>query len=261
MNLSLYGKYALIGGATQGIGLASAQQLARLGASCILVARDEDRLRDAVATLDAASGQSHLSLRADYQNSEDTAKLVRELARNRTIHILVNNTGGPPPGAVIDADPTDFLAAFQQHILTSQAIAQAILPGMKSSGYGRIINIVSTSVRIPIAGLGVSNTVRGAMASWAKTWSNEVAQYGITVNNVLPGATETPRLDALIHAQAQTRGISPKQVAHEMAAQIPAKRFAQPAEIASMVAFLASPAAAYVNGTSIPVDGGKISAI
>ncbi len=261
MNLSLHGKHALIGGASQGIGLASAQQLARLGATCTLIARNEEKLQEAVASLDTAAGQRHTPLRADFQDAAATARLVSALADNEPIHIFINNTGGPPPGEITSAEPFGFARAFEQHILASQAIAQSLLPGMKASGYGRIVNIVSTSVRVPIAGLGVSNTIRGAMASWAKTWSNEVAQYGITVNNVLPGATETPRLASLIEAQAQARGITAEQAAQEMAVQIPAKRFAKAMEIAAMIAFLASPAAAYVTGASIPVDGGKIGAI
>src|SRR5690606_19464637 len=151
--------------------------------------------------------------------------------------------------------------AFEQHVIAYQLITQALLPEMKAAGYGRIINVVSTSVRIPIMGLGVSNTIRGAVASWAKTWSNEVAQYGITVNNILPGATETPRLTSLIKTRAETAGLTPEEIADQMTNEIPAKRFAKPGEIAAMAAFLASPAAAYINGTSIPVDGGKIGAI
>lgn len=261
MEYPLTGKCALIGGSSQGIGLASAQQLAKLGASCILVARHEEKLRQAVATLDASSGQQHRYRMADYRDVRDTTQLALALTREHPIEIVVNNTGGPSPGEIAEADPSEFLQAFEQHILASQAILQAVLPGMKATGYGRVVNIISTSVRIPISGLGVSNTIRGAMASWAKTWSNEIARYGITVNNVLPGATETPRLTSLVESRAQARGITFETMAAEMAAEIPVQRFAKAEEVAAVVAFLASPAAAYVTGTSIPVDGGKIGAI
>lgn len=261
MNLSLHEKCALIGGGSEGIGLAIAYELALLGASCILVARHEDRLRQAVVQLDTAVGQQHTFLVVDYQDTESTDRAITALVEKHPIHIVINNSGGPPPGQITEATASDFLKAFEQHLISSQVIAQTVLPSMKAAGYGRIINVVSTSVRIPLAGLGVSNTIRGAVASWAKTWSNEVAQYGITVNNILPGATKTGRLNALIEKRAKAANTTVERIVESMTEEIPAQRFAKPEEIAAVAAFLASPAAAYVNGTSIPVDGGKIGAI
>ncbi len=261
MNLSLLGKQALIGGGSQGIGLAIARELATLGASCVLIARYEQRLQEAALELDRATGQRHTYLVADYQDMESTARAITTLVEKCPIHILINNTGGPAPGDITDAAAASFLRAFEQHLITSQLIAQAVFPGMKAAGYGRIINVVSTSVRVPIPGLGVSNTIRGAVAAWAKTWSNEVAQYGITVNNILPGATETARLSALIEKRAEAAHTTARETIEQMTSEIPARRFGKPEEIGALAAFLASPAAAYINGTSIPVDGGKIGSI
>jgi len=261
MNLSLVGKYALIGGGSRGIGLAIAQELALLGASCVLIARNETRLEQATRLLDATKGQKHAFLVADYSDYENTQKTVAAFVEKLPVHILINNTGGPAAGDIGEATPAQFLRAFEQHLICNQLITQAVLPGMKANGYGRIINIISTSVKIPIAGLGVSNTIRGAVASWAKTLSNEVAQFGITVNSILPGSTETDRLHQLIEDRAKATGIAPEAVARRMADKIPARRFGKPEEVAALAAFLASPAAAYVNGTSIPVDGGKTGTI
>lgn len=261
MDLSLREKQALIGGGSQGIGLAIAQELAQLGASCVLIARHEDRLRQAVAQLDTTNGQQHIYLVADYQEAKKTEQKIKALVEKQPIHILINNSGGPPPGEIADATASEFMKAFEQHIIAYQLITQAVLPGMKMAEYGRIINVVSTSVKIPIQGLGVSNTIRGAVASWAKTWSNEIAQYGITINNVLPGATETSRLNDLIQKRAISGGITVEHVIEQMTGEIPAKRFGKPQEVAAMAAFLASPAAAYVTGTSILVDGGKTGTI
>ncbi len=261
MDLDINGKYALIGGGSQGIGLAIARQLAVLGATCVLVSRNRQRLQQAVEGLATPSSQRHSYLEADFGDYEATAKKVAGLVTHHPIHILVNNTGGPAAGNVVSAMPKEFLTAFEQHLICAQLITQAVLPGMKAAGYGRIINVISTSVRIPIVGLGVSNTIRGAVASWAKTLSNEVAQHGITVNNILPGSTETERLSSLIAKRAKESGLQVDEVADRMKAEIPAKRFGKPEEIAAIAAFLASPAAAYVNGTSIPVDGGKTGVI
>ena len=255
--LSLQGKTAIICGSTQGIGLASAQALAQLGATCTLIARNETSLKEAIKTLDASGGQVHKYLVADFSNPAS----VTEAIKGQEAHILVNNTGGPPAGPITDASTDAFLAAFNQHLICNHILASALTPGMKQAGYGRIINMISTSVKIPLKGLGVSNTIRGAVASWAKTMANELGQFGITVNNVLPGATATGRLDAIIKGKASKTGHAEDEVTEEMLAEIPARRFAQPEEIAALVAFLASPAAGYINGTSIPVDGGRTGSI
>lgn len=258
MQLNLKGKTALVGGSTQGIGLASAQALAALGARCILVSRSEEKLKAAVASLD---GGGHGYIVADYSQPEQVRAAVTAFLQQNTVHILVNNTGGPAGGPVVQAKTEEFLNAFNQHLVCNHILTTLVAEGMKREGYGRIINIISTSVKIPLSGLGVSNTIRGAVASWAKTMANELGQYGITVNNVLPGATSTERLAAIVGNKSTKTGKSQEEVEQEMINEIPARRFGKPEEIAAMVAFLASPAAAYVNGTSIPVDGGRTGSI
>lgn len=261
LSMNLSGKTALVAGSTQGIGFASAQALASLGANCVLIARNEEALKAAVAKLETAAGQQHGYLVADFSNPANVQEAVSGFVQNNTIHILVNNTGGPAAGPIVDAAPENFLQAFQQHLICNHILATLAMPGMKAAGYGRIINVISTSVKIPLKGLGVSNTIRGAVASWAKTMANELAPFGITVNNVLPGATATARLENIITNKSAKTGTALDEVEKEMLEEIPAKRFGKPEEIAAMVAFLASPAAGYVNGTSIPVDGGRTGSI
>ncbi|OLY92877.1 3-oxoacyl-[acyl-carrier protein] reductase [Cnuella takakiae] len=261
MHLSLTGKTALVCGSTQGIGLATAQELALLGANCILLARNEAALQSAMASLDASQGQQHQYALADFSQPEAVVSAIQPFISNGLIHILVNNTGGPAAGAIVDAEATAFEQAFRQHILVNQLLTQAVLPGMKQEGFGRIINIVSTSVKIPLPNLGVSNTIRAAVAGWAKTMANELGQFGITVNNVLPGFTDTARLQSLIAHTAKMQGRSEAEVRKGMQDSVPAQRFGEASEIAAVAAFLASPAAAYVNGTSIPVDGGRTGSI
>ena len=260
MNLSLDGKTALVCGSSQGIGLAIAQELSKLGAVCILVARNETSLKKALATLDVSKGQAHDFYTADFANLNEVKQMAAKLPE-KEIQILINNTGGPPAGAIVDASPEDFLSAFTQHLVCNQIITQSVLPAMKKSGYGRIINIISTSVKIPLKNLGVSNTTRGAVASWAKTMSNELGQFNITVNNILPGFTNTGRLESLIQTTAKKQSASIDDVGKQMQAEVPMKRFGQPEEIAALAAFLASPAASYITGTSIPVDGGRTGSI
>jgi 3-oxoacyl-[acyl-carrier protein] reductase len=261
MHLSLEGKNALICGSTQGIGLAIAEELALLGANCTLVARNEEALQAAIKTLDIALRQQHSYLVADFSNPEQVKQAVEQHIQRNPIHILINNTGGPPPGSVLDATAAAFLDAFNQHLIVNQQLAQAVIPGMKKAGYGRIINIISTSIRIPITNLAVSGTVRGAVAMWSKILANEVGQFNITVNNILPGFTKTQRLESLIKNNAQKRGVSADVIEQEMKQDIPMKRFGEATELAAVAAFLASPAASYVNGVSIAVDGGKTGAL
>ncbi len=261
LSQDLTGKTALIGGSTQGIGLAAAQALAAMGARCILVSRNEEKLKQAVSTLPQTTGQQHSYIVADYANPEQLRTAVAAFVSNNTVHILVNNTGGPAGGPVTQAKPEEFLNAFNQHLICNHILTGLVAEGMKREGYGRIINIISTSVKIPLSGLGVSNTIRGAVASWAKTMANELGQFGITVNNVLPGATSTERLAAIVNNKSAKTGKSTEEVGQDMINEIPARRFGKPEEIAAMVAFLASPAAGYVNGTSIPVDGGRTGSI
>lgn len=257
MNLSLSGKNALVGGGSAGIGRAAAVELAALGANVTLLARTESSLQEAVAALDISQGQRHGYIAADFSDSKTLIEKVTTLLERQPVHILVNNTGGPPGGPITDASGEAFLIAYHNHLLCNQLLAQAVLPGMKTAGYGRIVNIISTSVKEPLDNLGVSNTTRWAVASWAKTWANEVGRFGITVNNVLPGYTRTGRLSEIIEKRAALSGSTVDAVEEQFKSHVPLRRFAEPAEVAAAVAFLASPAAGYVNGINLPVDGGR----
>ena len=261
LSLDLTGKTALIGGSTQGIGLASAQELASMGANCALISRNEEKLKIALQTLDVSNGQKHQYLLADFAHPDQVRDAVTGFLRENTVHILINNSGGPAGGPAMKAKPEEFILAFNQHLICNHIITVLVAEGMKQAGYGRIVNIISTSVKIPLKDLGVSNTIRGAVASWAKTMANELGQFGITVNNVLPGATSTERLETILKNKSAKTGKTIDEVEQEMMEEVPARRFGKPSEIAAMVAFLASPAAAYVNGTSIPVDGGRTGSI
>lgn len=261
MDLNLSGKNALVCGGSAGIGLASACELASLGANVTLLGRNAEKLKNCLPLLNISQHQKHNYLVADLSDPAAVKETLGLQIKDSGFHILINNTGGPPPGQAIDTDFSDFLMVFKMHLGSAQTITQLVVPEMKKSGYGRIINIISTSVKIPIAGLGVSNTIRGAMASWAKTISLELGPFGITVNNVLPGSTMTGRLDSLIRNKAEKSGKSYEKIKEEMMAEVPLRRISEPSEVAAMVAFLASPAASYVSGTSIPVDGGRTGSI
>lgn len=262
MQLDLSGRHALVCGASQGIGRACAQELAVLGADVTVLARSADALESVVAALPRThADQRHDWCSVDMRDTPALHEATAALATAAPVHILVNNTGGPPGGPAHSAAPDAFESAFRQHLLAGQTLVQALLPGMRTAGYGRIVNIISTSVKEPIAGLGVSNTVRAAVAGWAKTLSAELAADGITVNNVLPGYTRTARLDDILATRVRSSGRDEEAVTREMLATVPARRFGEPAEVASVVAFLCTPAAAYVNGTSIAVDGGRTRAL
>ena len=261
MNLSLEGKNAVICGSTQGIGLAIAEELALLGANCTLIARNEETLKAAVHNLDIALRQQHNYLVADFSKPDEVKAAIEKHVKTIPIHILINNSGGPAAGPVIEATEEAFLDTFNQHLICNHILAKAVVPSMKKEGYGRIINIISTSVKIPLKNLGVSNTIRGAVASWAKSMANELGQFNITVNNVLPGFTSTQRLSSLIENIAKRGNTVVDIIEKNMIEEVPMKRFGDASEIAAMAAFLASPAASYVNGTSIPVDGGRTGSI
>ncbi|MEM0998686.1 MAG: SDR family oxidoreductase [Bacteroidota bacterium] len=263
MNLNLNGKRAYVGGSTAGIGAAIARQLAEMGASVTLLARNAEKLAAARDALSRANGQEHRMIAADFSRP---GQLETALERHRSefpdpVHILINNTGGPPGGLAHRAGVEEFRTAFNQHLICNQLLVQAVLPGMQAAGYGRIINVISTSVKQPLPNLGVSNTIRGAVANWAKTLSNELGQFGITVNNVLPGATSTGRLHSIIERKAERSGTTYESASDAMRSKIPAGRFATPEEVAYAIAFLASPAAAYINGINLPVDGGRTASL
>ncbi|MCC6661223.1 MAG: SDR family oxidoreductase [Phycisphaerales bacterium] len=262
MDLSLAGRRALVCGSTQGIGRACAAELAALGAEVVLMARDAARLKATAAELPTAQGQRHSFVAADFSDPAAVGHAITSVIDSaRPIHILVNNTGGPKGGLASEAAASDFEAAFRMHVVCNQVLVRALLPGMKAAGFGRIINIISTSVKAPIPGLGVSNTIRGAVANWAKTLAMELAPFGITVNNVLPGFTDTARLEELFKGRAAKAGRPYEDVVKDAVASIPAGRLGRPEEIAAAVAFLATAAASYINGINLPVDGGRTQSL
>jgi len=258
---SLAGRNALVCGSSKGIGRAIAVGMAAAGANVTLAARSENELAQTRNMLDASTGQQHDFLIVDFSKTQELKELLQQRLKTTAYQILVNNTGGPPAGPLLEAREEDFINAFRNHLLCYHVLATALVPGMRGSGYGRIVNVISTSVKVPIKGLGVSNTIRAAVANWSKTLSQELAASGITVNNVLPGATKTQRLEEIVRNRASKTNMSMEAVEDEMMAEIPMGRFATPEEIAAAAVFLASPAAAYVTGINMPVDGGRTGSL
>jgi 3-oxoacyl-[acyl-carrier protein] reductase len=256
VNIDLNGKTALVCGSTQGIGRSIAMQLAGCGARIVLLARNEDKLKETISLLPSLQNQSHSYLVADFADTASVAKALESVAGEK-IDILVNNTGGPAAGKAIDAPIQEFIQAFNSHLVNNQQLVQALVPYMKSNGFGRIVNIISTSVKVPLQNLGVSNTIRGAVGNWSKTLANELAPFNITVNNILPGATETERLNSIIHNKSSKLNVEQDEVRQEMLAEIPMKRFGKPEEPAYAAAFLCSDFASYITGTNMVVDGGR----
>ena len=258
MELGLQNKNALVCGSTQGIGKATAISLAKEGVNITLIARNETVLQEVLKELPQNGQQKHRYLVADFSKPDQVKNIV---STNNSFHILINNTGGPKSGAIIDASVEEFSAAFQMHVLVNQILVQAVVPFMKKQCFGRIINIISTSVKEPIPGLGVSNTIRNAVANWSKTMAGELAEFGITMNNVLPGFTDTARLDQIIKIKAAGANTSEEKMAQIMKDYVPAKRFAKPEETANAVTFLASDSASYITGINLPVDGGRTKSL
>lgn len=261
MDLSLAGRTAVVGGSTQGIGRAAAAQLAALGASVTLLSRDATRLAEVLRELPTPGKQTHRLVAADLGEPAQVRAAAGQITAHGPVHIFVHNTGGPPAGTALDAAPEAYAAAFTAHLVSGQILVQALVPGMKTAGYGRIVNVISTSIKQPIPNLGVSNAVRGAVAQWAKTLATELGPFGITVNNVLPGYTRTERLNALVSGRVAKTGLTADVVEAELVASIPAGRFGRPEETAAAIAFLCSPAAAYINGINLPVDGGRLGTL
>jgi len=260
MNLNLNNKYALVCGSTAGIGKATAMSLAAEGVQVTLIARNEEKLKAVLTEL--PQQRQHDYIVADFSNPDKLKQKVSDyISKHHGFHILVNNTGGPKGGPVFSADVEEFESAFTQHLKCNHVLAQAVVPFMKSEDFGRIINVISTSVKQPLDGLGVSNTIRGAVANWSKTLANELGQFGVTVNNVLPGATGTERLTEIIKNKSAKTGKSEDEAANAMKNAVPAKRFAKPEELAAAITFLASECASYINGINLPVDGGRTKSL
>tara|TARA_R110000868_G_scaffold111773_1_gene301533 strand:+ start:34380 stop:35168 length:789 start_codon:yes stop_codon:yes gene_type:complete len=262
MNLDLTNKTAIVCGGSSGLGKASAIELALLGANIVLIARTEVELKTSITDLDISKNQEHNYIAVDFAEVDVLKTNVEAfLLKNPDVHILINNTGGPAGGPILNAGLEEFQNAFSNHLLCNQILVQTVVPSMKSNGYGRIINIVGTAVKEPVMGLGVSNTIRAAVANWGKTLASELGSFGITVNNVLPGPTKTARLEAILNKNSIQNNIS-REIAEEAAtANIPVRRFGEPQEFGAVIAFLASPSAAYVNGINLPVDGGLLQSL
>lgn len=262
MEISLQNKVALVSGSTQGIGKAAAEALAKNGATVVLLARNEDKLKSVCAQLDSRLGQKHEYLVADFSNPTGLQRVIQSwISSGKHADILVNNTGGPKGGAIASATIEEFLSAFNQHLICNHILVQALLPKMKENRFGKIINVISTSVKQPLPNLGVSNTIRGAVGNWSKTLASELGAYNITVNNVLPGATNTERLKSIAENKSSISQESVDAIFEEMASESPMKRIAEPEEIANAIVFLASPLASYINGINIPVDGGRTKSL
>jgi 3-oxoacyl-[acyl-carrier protein] reductase len=262
MNLNLENKTALVCGSTQGIGRACAIELALNGANVVLIARNEEKLQTVFNELPNNGNQKHSYILADFSKPiELENQLKKYISKNGDCHILINNTGGPKGGPIFDAQIDEFYDAFTQHLICNHILVQNLAPLMKNNQYGRIINIISTSVKQPLPNLGVSNTIRGAVANWSKTLAMELGQFNITVNNVLPGATNTSRLQSIAEVKSEKTNSSVEQIFDDMAKESPMKRIAQTDEIANVIAFLASPAASYINGINVPVDGGRTKSL
>lgn len=255
-------KIAVVCGATQGIGYESAKALAEMGFTIVAVARNEEKLKEVVSEFPTSTGQTHSYLVADFSNPSQLQQVIAKwVSQGNKASVLINNTGGPKGGPIVNAKPQEFIDAFNQHLICNHILATALIPCMKELGYGRIINIISTSVKQPLPNLGVSNAIRGAVANWSKTLANEVGRFNITVNNVLPGATNTSRLKGIAAVKAEVTGESIQEIFDEMASESPMRRIAQPEEVAAAVAFLASEQASYINGINVPVDGGRTKSL
>ena len=261
MDLNLTGKHALVCGGSEGIGRATAHELALLGADVTVLSRRPEAVQQVASALPRSGAQAHGWIAGDVADAVRLRSQVEALAAGKPVHILVNNTGGPPGGPAYTADSAAFVDAFNRHLIANQVLVQAVLPGMQGAGWGRIVNVVSTSVKEPIANLGVSNTIRGAVASWAKTLSAELGGHGITVNNVLPGYTRTARLEQILRDRSLATGKPEDEIARGMLATVPVARFAEASETAAAIAFLCSPAAGYISGINLPVDGGRTKSL
>jgi 3-oxoacyl-[acyl-carrier protein] reductase len=259
MDLGLKGRVALIAAASSGIGFAAARELAREGARVFLCSRDEGRARAAAERIRNETGAEAFGIRADVTSDEDAARFV-ELAQESAgrVDILVTNAGGSPSSTFAETSLEMYRKAFELNALSAIRLAQLVVPSMRERRWGRIINITSISVKQPINGLLLSNTIRAGLTGWAKTLSTEVAADGVTVNSVAPGYTLTERQDELAEARGRMSGKTKEEMIEMWAAEIPIRRLASAEEIAAAVAFLASERASYITGVTLQVDGGWV---
>ena len=261
MEINLQNKTAWVFGGSKGIGRAIAIELSKAGANILLIARNKTALQKTLKELCVKRQQEHDFISLDMSNPDSVVAALKSYRNVHSVDIVVNNSGGPAGGPAHTADLSEYVHGFYQHVLSAQAISRVALQQMKRKQFGRIINIISTSVKQPIPGLGVSNTIRGAMANWAKTLASELGQFGVTVNNILPGATNTERLHGLIEASSKNKNISKQSLVEKMKKDIPVGRFAEPQEIAGAVVFLCSDFANYINGVNLPIDGGRTKSL
>ncbi|MEO6721701.1 MAG: SDR family oxidoreductase [Ferruginibacter sp.] len=261
MEVSLKGRKALVGGGSRGLGKAIAMQLAESGATVTIMARNEEKLKALVATLPTPFGQQHNYLAIDFTDLEKFKSIVATYFQNHQIDILINNTNGPSAGGALDKNVDDYQQAFDLLFKTTVFLTMEAIPGMRNRNYGRIINLASISVKEPLQNLVLSNSIRSAVVTWAKTLSLELAVSGITVNNILTGYFDTERLNEIYGTQATSKGINVEEYKNMMKTNIPARRFGEPAEFGYLVAFLASANAAYITGANIPIDGGLLKSI
>lgn len=259
MDFGLKNKIAVVCGSSQGLGFASSRELAKKGCSVVICSRDKSRIEQAARKIGQETGGSIFPYQVDLSNTNQVVNFTKTvISEFNRIDILVNNTGGPPAGFFMDLSEQDWSAAFQNTFLSAVTLTKHILPVMIEENWGRIINLQSISMIEPISDLILSNSVRMAVAGWAKTLSNQYAKYNITINNIATGFTLTERLISLVENKAKQEKISAKEVVKKWEDQIPAGRLAKPEEIAWLVTFLASEQAGYITGATIPVDGGYI---
>ena len=261
MHIDLSQKRALVGGSSKGIGLAIARQMAESGASVCLMARSGDRMRQLVAELPTDQGQTHHFLEIDYELKDHYRRNLREYIEEHPIDILVNNTQGPPAGGALEKGLDDYQKAFDLLFKSVVYATQLVLPHMQKQGWGRIINVASISVQEPLNYLALSNSIRAAVVTWAKTLATDVARQGITVNNVLTGYFDTDRIAQLNAKKAEKMGVDPKEVRAAMEQQVPVGRIGDPKEYGYLATFLASDKAAFLTGTNIPLDGGLLKSL
>ena len=257
---ALKGFRALICGASKGIGRSIAESMAKTGADVIICSRNKDALVEFCDELMGMGAKSAKPLPLDLENTENVEKSITKLLNDGPIHILINNVSGPPGGPLLNVELSEFEPAFKRHLHAAHTITRMLVPGMEEAGIGRIVNIISTSVREPIDNIGLSNTLRGAMASWSKSLSRELPAC-ITINNILPGFTDTSRLNSLAKSISEKTGKTIPEIQENWMNQVPIGRLIDPQETALAATFLCLPTSGGIRGVSLAVDGGRMRSI